>query len=494
MSNFRIDINQPSLGGLAPGFWKETYPATGNKNMAGSMLHMDLTNPGFITQGPGLSTLTAGTQAGAVTSNIRGILDYAVTNNVCYGVGGNKLQQFSATAVTNAGAWPHTIDKAAVTSETGEDVAVYQGALYYSYNHSGNAGDIGKYDLSSSFDDDWGSTVPSGAAALQNPAAANYTPHQMVVGGNDVLYIANGRYVATYDGTTFVPQALDFPSDAIVMSIAWMSDRLWIAVQRPQLVVGNNLQSSIYVWDGTTDSWESEIKVTGAVTSLFVKNNVLYLWHYSNPASVIVRFGYVSGLQIIDLVTFQNPAPLYFNVSEYKDFIIWNVNGGTESKVFAYGVGDKGLNTRFFQYTSGGYIDAGGIAVPFSVPMISSFDSSGGTNIKFAKFSGYATGGNWKSLMFDVTGEDKNGSHVVVVKIRWDTLASGARVDWKLLNSEGRTVYSDTISFSKFGTNTSAIYKLNGKVTDDLRVEFDYTNGSATNPVSIKSVKVYGTN
>jgi hypothetical protein len=58
------------------------------------------------------------------------------------------------------------------------------------------------------------STVPTGAAALQS------APHQMIVGGDDVMYIANGKYIAYLDGTTFEDQGLDFFDDSQVVSIS----------------------------------------------------------------------------------------------------------------------------------------------------------------------------------------------------------------------------------------------------------------------------------
>lgn len=57
------------------------------------------------------------------------------------------------------------------------------------------------------------STTPTGFAALQSG------PHQMIVGGDDVMYITNGIYIAYLDGTTFEPQGLDFFTDSQVVSI-----------------------------------------------------------------------------------------------------------------------------------------------------------------------------------------------------------------------------------------------------------------------------------
>ncbi len=486
MQPWQIQIQNISQGGFAPAWYKQTYSPYGNKNQAATMQNMDLTNPGYITQGPGLANLTNGTQAAAVTTLIKGILDFAVTADATYGTGGNKLYQVSSTAVANSGSWPHTIDKAAVTAELGEDVAYYQGNIYYSYNHSGSAGDIGKYDLNVTFTDAWGSTVPSGAAALTS------NPHQMIVGGNDVMYFANGRYIGSYDGTTFQNTALDFPINSVTQSIAWNSDRVYAAVTRPNLTGSNKNTASIYIWDGTTNSWETEIKLMGTVGALHVKNGVVFVFYQDISSTGGYKLAYISGASIIDIANYTGALPAFYQVTDYKDFIIWDSNG----LLFAFGGGDKDLPVKLFQLADSGYATAGCVVTPFGTPMIASWDA--GTNYKLAKFSGYDTACNWKSLMFDITGKTKVAGQIDIVRINFETLASGALVDWKLLDNQGRTVYSDTISYAKatatnpMHTLTSAFYPLNGKVAENFRIEFDYTNGSTTNPVNIKNAKIYG--
>ncbi len=469
------------LGGFAPAWYKETYPVYGNKNQAGTMTNVDLTNPGYLTQGPGLANLTAGTQAAAVTTLLKGCLDFAVTADATYGVGGAKLYQLSSTAVANAGIWPHTIDKAAVTGEDGEDVAYFQGNLYYSYNHSGSAGDIGKYDLNVTFTDAWASTVPSGMAALTN------NPHPMKVGGNDTMLIGNGRWVALYDGTTFQDKALDFPVGTVVQSIEWNSDRWWITANRPNLTGSNKNTASIYVWDGTTNSWELEIKLMGTVGGNHVKNGIVFLFYQDATSTGGYKLAYVNGTGITDLANFSGGLPAFYQVSDFKDFIIWNSNG----LIFAYGSGDKDLPVRLFQLADGGYATVGCVVCPFGTPIIASWDA--GSNYRLAKFSGYDVVSNWKSIMFDITGDGKNGK-IDLVRINFETLATGARVDWKLLNNQGVTVFSDIISFARFGAVTTAYVPLNGKVAENFRIEFDYANGDTTNTVKIKNAKIYGTN
>jgi hypothetical protein len=476
---WNVDINNLSLGGFAPAYYKETYPSYGNKNQAGAMVNIDCTNPGFISQGPGLANLTNGTQAAAVTTLIKGALDFAAASDASYGVGGAKLYKFTSTAVTNAGDWPHTINKAAVTDEDGEDVALFQGAVYYSYNHSGTLGDIGKYDLASTFDDDWGSTVPSGMSTL-----VGGVPHPMKVGGNDTMAIGNGRYVALFDGTTFQPQALDFPVGSVVQDIEWNSDRWWVTVNRPNLTGANKNTASIFVWDGTTNSWEAEITLMGTAGGSHVKNGVLLQFYQDISSTGGYKLAYVNGGSIVDICNYTGGLPAFYQITDYKDFIIWNAGG----LIHAYGSGDKDLPVRLFQLADGGYATVGTVVCPFGTPIIASTES---TSYKLATFSGYDVTSSWKSLMFDVTASGRV-SKIDMVRINFETLAANARVNWRLLNNKGEIIYSDIISHTKLGAVTTAYYPLNGKVAENFRIEFDYANGNATNTVKIKNCKIHG--
>lgn len=476
---WQINIDN-TLGGLSPSFYFETYPSYGNKNQAGAMQNIDLTGAGYLTQGPGLSNLTGGTQAGAMTTIIRSVLDGAVEANSTYGVGGNIVYQVTNTTLTAA----HTIDKGGVTGETGEDVSFFQGNIYYTYNHSGSAGDIGKYNLSA-FDDDWGSTAPSGAAAL----LGSY-PHPLEVGLNDIMYFGNQRYVGSYDGSVFDDKALDLPVGSVVYDLAWNADRLYITANNPNLVGFNKIKSSIYIWDGTADSWETEIKLMGTVRALHVKNAVVYVFYKDISSVGGYKLGYISGNQVIDLANFTDDLPNYYQVTDYKDFIIWN----NTSDIWAYGSGDKNLPARLFQLASPGYVSgtSGCLSSPFGVPIVASTDEAG--NFRIAKFGNYDTACNWKSLMFDLAGMDVVPAKVNAIRINFEMLTSGARVDWRIITNQGKVIYSDTISYAKLGAATTAYYPLNGKVAENLRLEYDFTNGSTTAPVKIKNAKIYGTN
>ena len=219
---------RPSKGnGFAPAFWSDTYPEDGNKNDAGDMTNCDINNPKYITQGPGLATLTAGTEAAAIKTLLKFILNQPTSTGVTWGIGGNKLYKIGASAVVNDGTFPKTIDKGTVTAEDGESVCSDGTYLYTFYNHSGGAGDIGRLTLSdNSWDADFGSTVPTGAAALED------APHPSVLGNDGIVYFGNGPYVGYYDPLTDVISVdeLDLPPGSQVVDLVYENSRIYLAV------------------------------------------------------------------------------------------------------------------------------------------------------------------------------------------------------------------------------------------------------------------------
>jgi hypothetical protein len=473
--DWKITIN--GSNGFCPSFIDNAYPFFGNKNQASAMKDINLLDPNVITQGFGVVALTAGTQAGAVTTLIKGILKTCTSSDVSFAVGGAKLYQFSATAVANATIWPHTIDKGTVTGEDGEDVCYYKTNLYYSYNHSGSAGDVGKYDMATTFDDDYMSTTPTNFAALQN------APHQMIVGGDDVMYIANGMYIAYLDGTTFEPQGLDFFTDSQVASIAWNNNRVIAAVNRPNVTGSNFNQSAIYNWNGVSTSWEGDpIEVNGRIGALYTKNGVTFVWWQDNNSSNV--FGYISGAQLVPLKRFAGTLPLYYQVGEYKGNIIWFTGG----LVYAWGAGDIENPNIFYQIMSSTHATSGGIASPFGLIMVASNLT---TSFELAKQSGYSILSTYKTVAFDMSGSDFI-AQLELITVQTEQLSTGAKCDFTLTYNQGKTTLALTqIAYSADNVTRHKIFD-SGVQVEDMRIDLSWANGSASNPCKIRSIKLQG--
>ena len=479
---WQVVIDSPSTGGFAPGYYKESYPTFGNKNNAAIMTNIDMTNPGFFQQGSALSAYSISGGGGIVTL-LKGIVEYPDGVN-SYAVGGNEIEQFTTSSVIAA----HTISDAG--SEMGEDVCIYDDYVYYSFNESGQ-GQIGRCAAGGlSCTDTW--WTGTGATAL-----ASGVPHQLVAGGDDILYCANGRDIASWDSETSTAQdkALlsRLPVDSVILSMAWMSDRLWVLATRPNNTIQKD-QLSIYIWDGTTDSWETEIKFSGIGGALHVKNGVLYLWYQDLASTSDYKIAYISGSSIVDLVNYSGGLPMYYQITDYKGFILF-VAGQT---IMAYGAGDIGSPVRLFQIATARYTTPGGLACPFGIPLIASNQSS---SYAFDLFNALTTTSTWKSITFDVAGMTKVPATLQTMRVNFNKLTSGASVGIKLVNNQGVTLYSDTISYAKATatipahTLTSAFFPLNsGIVCENLRVELDYSTGSTSASVQIKKITISGTN
>jgi len=447
--------------------------------MASNMQNIDLTDPNVLTQGPAPTALTAGTQAGGVSTVAKSFLRIATSDNVSFAVGGNKLYQLSNTAVTNAGIWPHTITHDG--SELGEDVIYYKTNLYYFYNQTGSGGDIGKYNMSSTFDDDWGSTVPTGAEALQS------APHQAINGGDDVVYFLNGQYVGKIDGTTLDAQGLDFWTDAQTASLTWNENRIKIAVNRPNVAGSNLNQSGIYTWNGVASSWEGDpIEVNGRIGALYTKNGTDFVWWQDAGTSTIFNVGYISGSQLKILKTCTGTLPLYYQVGEYQGYIIWISDG----LIYMLGSADPNAPVKFFQYTSSTYTTTvGGIGMALGVLMTSSHNATTGYDI--AKASGYTISSTWKTRAFDVF-QPGYLSFVDKIQVVTQSMSTGAKVDATLTYNQAKS--TQALTQIAYSTADTTFHKILDKApqVQDFRLDLDFANGSTTNPVKIRSILIMG--
>jgi len=475
---WNIQINAP-FSGFAPGYFLDDYPVVGNKNMAGKMLSIDSSNPVGITQGPGLANLTNGTQAAAVTTLMKHILTTPTADSVTWGIGGAELYKITPTAVTNAGAYPHTINKAVVTGEDGESTARVGDYLYYFYNHSGSAGDIGRLTLSTdTFDDDWGSTVPAtGAGTIED------APHPSVVAPNGIIYFGNGQYIGSYDPVAdeLDTQALDFQADAQVVDIDYDNGRIVAAVNSPNLGGVNNNIGGIFYWNTTSTFYDDQPnpRIKGTVGAMYIKDGVVFVWYKKGNAQGY-SFGYVNGNRVQLIRSYEGGIPNFGQTTEDSGFIQWV----SDDLIYRWGAEDESLDATMSQYCDGGYSTVGAIAVPFDELMISSYET---TSFRLAKTSGYDVVSNWKTPMFDVAP-----SIVDEIIVHYEPTATGARTDLVLrYDRGGSNLAVGNINHATDGALVVKVFKPKQRV-EDFRLEFDWANGSTSNNFTIRKVEING--
>lgn len=460
--------------------------------MASETEAMDLTRQGYIQPGPAAVVYPGG--ANNVSTTIRGIAANYATTTIAYGVGGNKFYRMSPVSATV----PHTISGSSGTVYAW-DVARYKGNFYYSWGADDGLylRTIGKYNGGSTWDDTWWTGTMS-ASALQTLPDNPYGPkHPIEVGANDVLYFGNDRYVGSYDGSTAQDKALDLPVGHHVEDLAWMGDRLYVTTNYSYY--GQPL-SSIYIWDGTTDSWEAEVPIPGTAGANYVLNGVLYQFYYDrNGTNKLAR---LEGARLVDLTGYGgSEPPEFYQVTDWRNFLVW-VPGEDSDDIFAWGSSGNGDPARLFHFADAGASGtgkAGGISSVLESPGIMVANNDQLYYLDTYNQTNYATTGNWKSMLFDITSDEIHGGKISHIRFNFEKLQSGAALNWSLVNNQGRTLYSDTISYAKATANneqhtlTTALYSLNGLVAENFRVELDYSSGSSTAPVRVMNIKVYGT-
>lgn len=462
--------------GASPVAHMNSLTETGNAGHYSVAQNINVLDPTYITQGPALSDLTNGTQAGEVDELINYIMDTAVSNDTSYAIGETKLFQISSSAVTSDTDWPHTVTGAT----DGESCINLNGNLYYFYNKS-SGGDIGQYDLTSSFDDDWGSTTPTGAAVLQN------APHPVAT-KEDIMVFGNGRYLGIYkdNSTTIDVTKLDFKEGNQVDDVLFHSNQWWIVVNSD--VTGTNRsKGQIFLYDGSAVSTLlSDETAVGLqrIGWICLVNGIIYIAYQDLSFSGGYKIGYISGRQIKPLAHFTGSLPTYEQKTLYKNTILFL----SDSLVYSAGASTENLPFQISQLADGGYDTVGGIAAPFGTPIIASTDT---TNYRLAKFSGYDTSCNWKSIIISMVEQSRKKGMIDRVTVLTGTLGADARCDLKFEFDQNSSNSGTAKQIT--GTNKRRhIFQGFGSSFEDFRLFLNWSNGDTSNDCPIRKVIVEG--
>ena len=464
--------------GYAPLSFNNSLTELGASGSAGVMQSADVLNGDYLTQGPGLTDLTLGTEAGAVSELLQFIMDKAVASDVTYALGMTKLFKLSSTAVASDATWPHAI----TNCTEGESVQYLKGNLFYFYNKS-SGGDIGKFDLTSTFDDDWGSTVPTGAAALEKAAHPSDKKE-------DIIVFGNGRYVGTYmnETTTLSPHQLDFGQDSTVDDVLYSSGYWYLAVNSG--VVGSGrTEGQIYLYDGaalvSTLADETGVGMQ-RIGFLYRINGIVYV-AYQDLSSTGFIIGYINGKAITPLVRFTGSLPNFQQKTLYKNSILFASTG----KIFSAGSIVGELPFQLSQIADGGYATVGAIAAPFGTPMIASTD--GATHYRLAKFSGFDTAASWKSIIFPVS-QGKFKAMIDEITVLTKTLDTGARCDLTIEADQGTVIQATAKEITTAGKHRHFFtnFGLPPGGIEDFRVALNWANGSTTNDCAIRRIVIVG--
>ena len=455
--------------GYAPLAFTDSLTENGGGGHASVMTNVDILD-GKLTQGAGLANLTNGTQAGNVTELITFILDRATADDVSWAVGATKLFKISSTAVTSGTAVSGMTD--------GESLLPLKEKLYGFYN-TASAGDIFKMPLATEvIDNDWGSTVPTGMAALQNAIHPS-------AGKEDIFVFGNGQYVGNYivETNTLAPTKLDFGSGTVCADVIYNNGYWWLAINSG--VSGTNrTEAQIYLWDGSTiPSTLSDEAAVGKqrIGFLYVINGIVYI-AYQDLSSTGFIIGYINGKAITPLARFTGTLPTFAQKTIFKNTILF-LSGNL---VYSAGAFVPELPFQLSQIASSTYSTSGAIAAPFGVPLVSSTD--GGSNFALAKFSGYMVSSTWKSIIFPVSLGKVKG-YIDNIVVLTNTLGAGASCALTI-ETDQNSATSSTQTIATTGKRRHYFTSFGLTGIEDFRIAFSFSGGSATNNVVIRKVVV----
>ncbi len=459
--------------GLSPLAHIDNKTFKGSKGQASEMKADVISNPGFLQQSPALTNLTNGSQAGVVDQLIRFILDRPTATDTTYAVGTSKLFKLSSTSVISGGSpsWPQ-----AITNMTeGESVIRLKENLFVFYNKSAG-GDIAAMPLSTEvIDPDWGSTVV-GSGALEK------APHPSSA-KEDIMVFGNGRYLGVYvqGASTLDIHKLDFGEGAEVVDVIFNSGLWWVAVN-----YGEGRRSQIYLYDGSamSNTLSDEVGLgSQKIGFLYVVNGIVYV-AYEDLTADGYAIGWISGRQVKPLRYFSGSLPNHRQKTLFKNTILFIAG----ENVFSFGAPVEQLPIQISNLADGGYATVGGIAAPFGTPLIASSD--GTSNHRLAKFNGYSTDSNWKSIVIDLT-RNRDLGKVQTIIVNTKTLGDGAKAELTLEGNQGAETSS---AFEITGTSkTRHIFKtINLPAVEDLRIVISYQNGSTSANCPIRKIICLG--
>lgn len=450
--------------GVSPTAHLDTLTEIGNGGHYSRATNVDVTVPRVLTQGPSFALLTGGN----IAETIRDILNIPPVSNKTYAIADTKLYEVTPTTLTEI----NTI----AGSSQGEKVVHFQGAVYYFYNTS-SAGDVGKYDMVSTFDDDWGSTTPYGFSALQK------AKHPVAI-KEDIMIFGNGRYLGTFfnDSNAFTVDHLDFGVGAEVADVAFHSNQWLIAVNYGIQTTGNSSSANLYLWEAGAINNILEDEITLGIQEIGfikVKNGIIYLCYKDLTGQNV--FGYVSGRTITPLGYFTGSLPSHNQKTDYKGYIKFL----SDSKTYLAGSATPDFPFSISQYSSVTGTTSGTVAVPFGTPLVSS-------NTGLYKQTGYSTASTWQSITFPTAAINASG-YIDKIMVLTNSLGTNAKCKIVLYGNQ-ETENSTDLIIQGIGKqrHSFADSKITLKKIDDFSLKIDWSNGSATNPCKIRKIIIQG--
>lgn len=323
----------------------------------------------------------------------------------------------------------------------------------------------------------------SGTPALTDPYATwtsvqSETWHPMA---NFINYICvgNGRYLSTFDGTTWTYNQLTLPPGYHIRCLTPITGKfLAIGTYQGDSInaVGN---SKIFLWDGSATTYNDIIEINeGGVNAMVFHQNNLYIWAgihgniYSWNGNLVKlkRVPQVGVGKYIEVypgaVTVQNGIP-YFAVSNGNSTTVFRgvYSYGQQNKNYPYSLNfDYPISGSTYQGTA---VLVGAIkGISPSQFYIGWQNGAGTVGVDQISTSLYYTSSRFETLVFDDKQPYKN-KYGKLVKVSFKPLAAGesVAVEYKLDSASSWTALG-TASYTSDGAITEKRFNVDWRAKD----------------------------
>jgi len=226
-----------------------------------------------------------------------------------YGDGGRIYQNSAGT---------YTVLKA-VSNSKGQGMAVYDGYLYYRQNSQ-----IGRMKLSdNSFTDNWQTSNVQ--------TVVDFAPMATI---GELICFSNGRYLATYNGATFVYNKLGFMSGRHIRDLGVMGEYLVLAVNDNEDITQAK-RGWLYFWDGTSSTYNffTEVLEGGGVSSIQANQEAIYI--FTGSGNIYRYNGATNKIKKIPYIGQSSTIYVYPGAeTNYKGLCLFGLAGGTSTTVY----------------------------------------------------------------------------------------------------------------------------------------------------------------
>jgi hypothetical protein len=360
-------------------------------------------------------------------------------------------------SVSSSGAWPHTV---ATTGGYGQGMEFYNNYLWY-----GHGKYLGRYDLSTTFNDSFNISL--------NVKALNLDIDHPMVQGNGKLWIGNsngsGPIITSVDASDIVSSAaLDLSSiSQVIKALDFDKNFLFIATSSKETADTSDFSSpaTMYVWDTISSGWQESfqfpepditcIKAFGGTVFATGKRG-LYRFTGSGFEKVT---DYIVGPPTAGGMDTSPDGKLYVKMSQAI-----GAYGSLDSRyppIFHVPYSDTGGENSFIKWASNTELYTGGY---ISHPRVKRFSSLGTT----------FTTGYWGTPMIPFGKETR----LLRIKVDFLPLANGTTFDVKWAKDDGSTAVAlGTVTGT--GTETSWQYSPNGLTSYAWQIRIEHTAGTS---------------